>query len=186
MTRLARFTALSLAVHAALVVAVWRTPVELFGHPPTSLRVTLSDSDGTGSTTPTRTRAPANTAIPAAPADPARAPANSSGEPAAPGAPAADTAAQVRARLLTELAHYFEYPALARLRGWQGEVWLAVRVETDGQLRAPRVARSSGFAVLDQSALHSLTRVPRLSEVEAWHVHTALDLRVPVIYRLEE
>jgi protein TonB len=186
MTRLARFTALSIAIHAALVVAAARAPFTLFGHPPTSLRVTLGDTAGTARTAAAAARAPANAIDPLPSTDDAVPFASAAREPAAAGAPVTDTASQVQARLLSELARYFEYPSLARQRGWQGEVWLAVRVETDGQLRAPRVARSSGFAVLDQSALHSLARVPRLAEVEAWHVSTALDLRVPVIYRLEE
>lgn len=106
-------------------------------------------------------------------------------------ASAGDTAleqvrAKIRARLRTHLARHFEYPYAARLRGWEGEVLLAFRIESDGRLEDIRVARGSGFAVLDDSALNSLARVGRLEEARAWLDGNRLDMQLAVVYRLHE
>lgn len=92
--------------------------------------------------------------------------------------------AQIRARLNTDLARYFDYPHVARLRGWEGRVLLAFQIETDGRLENIRVAQSSGFAVLDDAALGSLRRVERPAEAVAWLRGSPLAMQIPVIYRL--
>ena len=46
-----------------------------------------------------------------------------------------------------------DYPRGARLRGEQGEVELELEVGADGRVSSVRVARSSGFAELDDAAL---------------------------------
>lgn len=102
--------------------------------------------------------------------------------------PAAETEAGLRNQLLgemqTRLSHYLTYPPLARQRGWEGTVLLALRVESDGHLEKIRIVRSSGYAVLDHSALNSLTRLGRLTDVSAWLDGRGIDLQLPVIYRL--
>lgn len=45
------------------------------------------------------------------------------------------------------------YPQLARRRGWQGEVLLAIDVTASGIAAEPVVLRSSGFDLLDRAAL---------------------------------
>lgn len=92
--------------------------------------------------------------------------------------------AQIQARLYTDLARYFDYPYAARLRGWEGTVLLAFNIEADGRLERIRVARSSGYAVLDDSALSALRKVERLAETTAWLQGRELTMRIPVIYRL--
>jgi protein TonB len=95
-------------------------------------------------------------------------------------------AARIRARLLADLARYFSYPPLARQHGWQGTVRLGFRIEADGRLGRIHVARSSGYAVLDESAADALARLNRLAQAPAWLGGRALDLQLPVIYRLME
>lgn len=92
--------------------------------------------------------------------------------------------AQIRARLNTDLARYFYYPYVAQLRGWEGTVLLALNIETDGRLEGIRVVRSSGYAVLDDSALTALRKVERLTETAAWLRGRDLAMQIPVIYRL--
>ncbi len=111
--------------------------------------------------------------------------------PASPSAPAIgednerDQAnAQIRARLYTDLARYFDYPYVARLRGWEGAVLLAFNIEANGHLKEIRVARSSGYAVLDDSALSALRKVQRLMETDDLLPGRKLAMRIPVIYRL--
>lgn len=94
--------------------------------------------------------------------------------------------AQLQARLLSELARHFNYPDFARRRGWEGTVLLGLSVESDGHLDKIHVARSSGYAVLDRSALNSLSRLGYLVEASAWLDGRGMDMQLPVIYRLIE
>jgi protein TonB len=94
--------------------------------------------------------------------------------------------AQIRSRLKTDLARHFQYPYVARLRGWEGDVLLAFTVDSNGRLKRIRVAHSSGFPVLDRSALDSLGKVGYIKEAIAWLNGHAVDMQVPVIYRLED
>jgi TonB family protein len=99
----------------------------------------------------------------------------------------ADTApTRVQSRLLTDLARHFQYPLIARQHGWEGTVLLGLRVESDGHLQKLRIERSSGYAVLDHSALNSLSRVGRVAEASGWLNGRGMDMQLPVIYRLIE
>ena len=91
---------------------------------------------------------------------------------------------QLQGELQTRLSRYLVYPPLARARGWEGRGLLAFNIETDGQMENIRVAQSSGFAVLDDSALNSLYQVGRLAEAVAWLQGRPLTMQIPVIYQL--
>jgi protein TonB len=106
--------------------------------------------------------------------------------PVSPASADAAAAARVRALVLADLARHFYYPAMARARGWEGEVLLAFRVQHDGYLQAARVSRTSGFVALDQAALHSLRRVERITQADNWRLDRDLDMQIPVIYRLTD
>jgi len=108
--------------------------------------------------------------------------ATGAGETASAAPTTTQAAAQVRARVLSDLARHFYYPPLARSRGWQGRVLLAFRVERDGLLHDPRVLRTSGFGILDEAALNSLRQVERIAGADS----APLDLQIPVVYRLTD
>lgn len=93
--------------------------------------------------------------------------------------------ARIEARLRLDLARHFEYPHVARLRGWEGDVLLGFVVQASGRLDGIRVLRGSGFAVLDQSAVDSLRRIVRLSDTVTWLNGRDLEMRLPIVYRLE-
>ena len=95
------------------------------------------------------------------------------------------TQARVRGQLETDLSRYFSYPALARKQGWQGHVNIAFTVESNGQLTNVRVTRSSGYYLLDQSALAALRKVGHLAEAPRWLNGQSITVELPVIYRLE-
>ena len=101
-----------------------------------------------------------------------------------------DTREDLRNQLLgvlkSRLSQYLSYPTLARSRGWEGTVLLGMRVQSDGQLNQLRIDRSSGYSVLDHSALNSLNRVGQLAEATAWLKGREMDMQLPVIYRLIE
>ncbi len=93
---------------------------------------------------------------------------------------------QLLGQLQTRLSRYLVYPPLARHRGWEGTVLLGLSVEPDGQLGKIHITRSSGYAVLDNSALNSLKRIGILVEARNWLEGRSVDLQLPVIYRLIE
>lgn len=95
-----------------------------------------------------------------------------------------DMRARIQAQLRTDLQRYFEYPLIARQRGWQGTVWLSFVVAPDGALDHIEIARGSGYQALDRSAIDALQRVGRLSEARAWLDGRALEMQLPVVYRL--
>lgn len=94
--------------------------------------------------------------------------------------------AKVQARLLTDLARHFEYPSLARRRGWQGMVLLSVMLKPDGVLEHVRVSQSSGYDVLDRSAMDTMRRVGHIAEAKHWLNGQGLELLLPIVYRLTD
>lgn len=132
---------------------------------------------------------PAGPAAIAAAAPPgAEAPAAPSVTPPRPAAPrpAADALDGYRRQLTELFARGHEYPRVAALRGWEGEVRLRLRVARRGQLLGVRVDRSSGFDVLDQDAVAlleghgSLPPLPEALEV------AEIEVLVPITYRLRK
>lgn len=97
----------------------------------------------------------------------------------------AEARARIEAQLHTSLARHFDYPYVARLRGWEGSVLLAFIVQASGNLNDIRIVRSSGFAVLDHSAVDSLKKVQQLPEAVAWLQGRDIEMQLPVVYRLE-
>ena len=93
--------------------------------------------------------------------------------------------ARVRGRLETDLSRYFSYPTIARKQGWQGDVGVTFTVQSDGRLTDVRITRSSGYHVLDQSALAALRKVGYLTEAPRWLNGQSITVELPVLYRLE-
>jgi TonB family protein len=68
------------------------------------------------------------------------------------------------------------YPLMARMRGYEGVVLLAVEVLTDGRPGEVRIKKSSGYALLDQSALNA---------VRAWRFEPARKMDVPLVMTVD-
>lgn len=76
------------------------------------------------------------------------------------------------------------YPGLARRRGYEGVVLLDVLVSAEGRVGELRVARSSGYSLLDRAAVEA---------VDGWRFEpgrrggrpVAMRVRVPVRFRLQ-
>lgn len=90
----------------------------------------------------------------------------------------------ILARLHDALHAHFSYPMLARRHGWEGQVTVGFRLEGNGRIDDVHVARSSGYGVLDRSAVDALSRVGGLPDVETGG--RTFELQIPVIYRLQE
>lgn len=198
--RLLSFVLASVCLHGALLIGQRASVPRLPGQPETILSVSLTDAPEQvpaptlAQDPPRRSNVPRSTPTPTPPA--AETPATITPIPTAVAAPrdAADAPerhrqtarAQIRAQLLTDLARHFEYPLLARRRGWEGTVWLAFVVAPNGALEHIHVARGSGYDALDHSAVNALHRVGRLHHASHWLGGDALQMQLPVIYRLQE
>lgn len=93
---------------------------------------------------------------------------------------------QLLGELQTNLSQFLVYPPLARRRGWEGTVLLGLRVKRNGYLDEIHIEHSSGYAVLDHSALNSLIRLGHLAEVSSYLNGHGMDMQLPVIYQLIE
>lgn len=204
MTRLHLALLSSLALHTVALVAAGVATPQLSGQWQASLSVRLvsrqdipaSDRDKPTRAAHAQPAVPRNdtrmasdaphTVSPARRAEP-DATAKTDTDTAAPatGDPSPDAMSRIKAHLYTDLARHFDYPELARRRGWEGRVMVALNVASDGQLQQIRVARSSGFALLDESALQSLRQVDRLTAAVALLNGQRLAVQIPVIYRLQ-
>ncbi|MCK4622108.1 MAG: energy transducer TonB [Desulfuromonadales bacterium] len=77
------------------------------------------------------------------------------------------------------------YPRSARRQGWEGEVWLRVRVAVTGQVLKVRIERSSGHSILDRAALEAV-RHWRFRPGRLGTKPVAVDVRVPVCFELRD
>jgi len=145
----------------------------------------LSSPDRKSATTPFAARALTRVSVNSLPI-PLDRPASGATVLSVSGAREAKIHNQLLGQLQTRLSRYLVYPPLARQRGWEGTVLLGLRVESDGHLDKIRIEHSSGYAVLDHSALNSLNRLGRLAEVSGWLDGRVMDMQLPVIYRLVE
>ncbi|MFK5915823.1 MAG: TonB family protein [Woeseiaceae bacterium] len=84
-----------------------------------------------------------------------------------------------------ELNRHFNYPRLAIKRSWEGKVLLSLRVTPSGKIKNIQLNTSSGYDVLDQAAIKSLSKVEFLPEMSSWLVFD-IDLNFPIVYQLIE
>jgi len=88
---------------------------------------------------------------------------------------------------LTEIfAGQQQYPRVAAMRGWEGEVRLHLRVARKGNLIAVKLDHSSGFDVLDQHALAMLEQLATLPPLPDGLEANEIQVVVPVNYKLKK
>ncbi len=93
--------------------------------------------------------------------------------------------AQVRIHLTQRLQSGFDYPLLARRRGWQGVVHLRFVVTPQGHVTGVELATSSGHRLLDDSALHNARGIQALPIVlNAGAPVAPLSVEIPVRFLL--
>ena len=95
-----------------------------------------------------------------------------------------NNASQISATVRKRLAAYFEYPLVARSHGWEGEVMLGLRLDPNGRMSKVKVVASSGYRILDRSALQSVRKADVVIEAIGWLAGRHIDLVLPVRYQL--
>lgn len=77
------------------------------------------------------------------------------------------------------------YPLIARMRGYEGMVLLAVEVLEDGRAGDVRVKQSSGYALLDKSALDAV-RAWRFEPARKMETPLTMTVDIPIRFALNE
>jgi TonB family protein len=91
---------------------------------------------------------------------------------------------RVRAALTRALLPVFEYPSVARRRGWQGRVKVGLFLEEGGDLSRVYLVESSGYAVLDKAAMKNVTSLRNVPAVTQWLDSSGMEVMLPVSYQL--
>lgn len=147
----------------------------------------------------TQTAGPANVPAPAPSSSSAMAAESAAPAAAAPVAEAARPAPAIapqrpqsevldgyRQRLGELFARHQEYPRVAAMRGWEGEVRLRLKVARKGNLLGVALDRSSGFDVLDQHALAMLEALASLPPLPDALDSNEIQVVVPINYKLKK
>ena len=93
---------------------------------------------------------------------------------------------RIRIAIKKSLNNHFRYPAQARRREWQGRVVLNFRLKKEGSLIDIRVKTSSGYQILDQSALQTLHTISPLTLIKPLSFTDPLEMQIPIVFRLNE
>ncbi len=89
----------------------------------------------------------------------------------------------LRSSVLELVTQRLNYPAIARRKGWQGVVILALHIESDGLISDLHVNETSGYPALDQAAMKSL-QLASIPGARQWLHGHSIDLLIPIEYRL--
>lgn len=108
-------------------------------------------------------------------------------EPPRIAAPSQNSLLEAYRKRLTEVfAGQQQYPRVAALRGWEGEVRLRLRVARKGNLVTVHLDHSSGYDVLDQHALSMLEQLSSLPPLPEGLDANEIQVVVPVNYKLKK
>jgi protein TonB len=84
-----------------------------------------------------------------------------------------------------KIGKYKQYPKIAQMRGWQGEVIVELLLDGNGKLKSKKILTSSGFDVLDKQALDMIDKAaPFPSPPEALR-GSSFSITVPIPFKLE-
>jgi protein TonB len=92
---------------------------------------------------------------------------------------------RIRAALQQALLPIFEYPRVARRRGWQGRVKVSLYVDAGGDLSRIHLIESSGYSLLDKEAVKNVTSLRNVPAVTQWLDSSGMEVVLPVNYRLD-
>lgn len=83
------------------------------------------------------------------------------------------------------IAKHKQYPKIAQMRGWQGDVIVDLKLNGDGNVLSAKVHESSGHEALDKQALEMVKKAsPFPTPPEALRGRT-FNITVPVSFKLE-
>ena len=110
-------------------------------------------------------------------------------EPPPPVAPSQTDIDDARDRygnaLWNAIGRHKQYPRIAQMRGWEGEVVVEVQLDGNGKMISKKVIQSSGHETLDKQALVMVDKAaPFPTPPEALR-GSSFSIKVPIPFRLE-
>ena len=84
-----------------------------------------------------------------------------------------------------EIVKHKQYPRIAKMRGWQGEAVIEIQIDANGQPTSVKVQTSSGFEVLDNTAIDMVRKTVAATSLPSLLRGTTSTFLVPVSFRLQ-
>ena len=83
------------------------------------------------------------------------------------------------------IAKHKSYPKIAQTRGWQGECWLDLKMDSNGNLLSASIKESSGYESLDKQALEMVRKASPFPSPPHALRGRSFNITVPVSFKLE-
>lgn len=87
--------------------------------------------------------------------------------------------------LSREIAKHKQYPKIAQMRGWQGDVAVDILIDGNGNVLSSKIHTSSGFEALDKQALEMVKKASPFPLPPVALRAKPFNVLVPVSFRLE-
>jgi protein TonB len=88
--------------------------------------------------------------------------------------------------LANALAKYKQYPKIAQMRGYQGDVLVEVQMDSNGNVTSSKIHQSSGYESLDNQALEMVKKASPLPPPPYALRGRSFNVLVPVSFHLQD
>ena len=106
-------------------------------------------------------------------------------QPSRPTAPSeTQSRAMIRRLIQAELQTHFQYPGIARRKGWQGKVTVEFTVMPNGLLSNINIKKGSRYGILNRSAVDTMLKIHRLTKITPGTLVSPIRMELPIIYQL--
>lgn len=79
-----------------------------------------------------------------------------------------------------------QYPKVALMRGWQGDVVVELQLDGSGKLKSKKIIQSSGHSVLDEKALEMVEKAAPFPAPPESLRGSSFSIKVPIPFKIEE
>ncbi len=93
---------------------------------------------------------------------------------------------QIQKIISAKLHPHFVYPKLAQIKNWEGTVLLTMNLLGDGRINNVKLYKSSGYSILDRSALQTIKKATAFTEALKLSGGVMVELQLPIIFTLQE
>ena len=77
-----------------------------------------------------------------------------------------------------------QYPTIARIRGMEGIVVVAVTIKSNGEVSNHKIIKESGYNALDEATLNLVKKINMFKSFPVEFTDTEIELKFPVAYKL--
>lgn len=84
------------------------------------------------------------------------------------------------------IAKHKQYPRIAQMRGWQGDMILDLKIDGNGKILSASVRESSGYEALDKQALEMAHKAAPFPAPPQALRNRTFNITVPVSFKLEQ